>query len=478
MTATNNLNRTLLTETQSQKATGANTADGEIDAAITAIVTLLLLVGDTSYTVLPATLRRASLVVFDEAVSTPIAANFTATWAPLDRGIVSFFNATAFVATLNAASGTTETVKLPPGGFVTFHISTSRSVILGQPSTSYIKQPVRAATTANITTATDLNAGDSIDGVTLAAGDRVLVKNQSTASQNGIYIAGASPARAADWDEAGDIIPGVIVAVTEGAQADTMWMLTTDTFPITPGTTNIAFAQFGGGGGGGGASPGSPAPVRAASTANVASLSGTTTIDGVSLIAGDRVLLKDQTTGAQNGIYVIAAGAWSRATDFDTDNTEVISGATVMVTEGTVNQGHMFALSTTGAITTGTTSIAFKRVASYKPEYVTGMFFSGTPDVSVTIWEHIVAYAVDFPDDFANSRGRVGTNPSATTTLDIQKNGSTVGTAQISTGGVFTFATSGGATSLVAGDRISLVTPSNLNGLVNLSLTFLGTRVL
>lgn len=59
---------------------------------------------------------------------------------------------------------------------------------------------VVAATTGNITIATALNAGDTIDGVTLAAGDLVLVKDQSTASQNGVYVAGTTPARAAAYD--------------------------------------------------------------------------------------------------------------------------------------------------------------------------------------------------------------------------------------------------------------------------------------
>jgi phage-related tail fiber protein len=51
--------------------------------------------------------------------------------------------------------------------------------------------------------------------------------------------------------------------------------------------------------------------VRAASTANIATLSGPMTLDGVALVAGDRVLVKDQTTAGQNGIYVVAAGAWA-----------------------------------------------------------------------------------------------------------------------------------------------------------------------
>lgn len=59
---------------------------------------------------------------------------------------------------------------------------------------------VTAATTANITRATALNAGDTLDGVTLVAGDKVLVKDQSAPEENGIYVVGASPARAAGYD--------------------------------------------------------------------------------------------------------------------------------------------------------------------------------------------------------------------------------------------------------------------------------------
>lgn len=82
------------------------------------------------------------------------------------------------------------------------------------------KQAVRVATTANITIATDLNVGDSIDGVTLADGDRVLVKNQTAAENNGIYVAGASPSRATDFDSLSPIdeINKAYVAVQEGTE--------------------------------------------------------------------------------------------------------------------------------------------------------------------------------------------------------------------------------------------------------------------
>lgn len=97
--------------------------------------------------------------------------------------------------------------------------------------------------------------------------------------------------------------------------------------------------------------------VRAASTANL-TLSGAQTIDGVSVIAGDRVLVKDQSTGADNGIYVAAAGAWARATDADTD-AEVNAGLFVFVEEGTANGDTGWVLTTDNPITLGTTALTF-----------------------------------------------------------------------------------------------------------------------
>lgn len=98
--------------------------------------------------------------------------------------------------------------------------------------------------------------------------------------------------------------------------------------------------------------------VRVASTANIASLSGLLTIDGVTVSAGDRVLVKDQSTASANGIYVAASGAWSRATDADT-SAEVTSGMYVWVEEGTVHQDSGWVLTTDGAITLGSTALTF-----------------------------------------------------------------------------------------------------------------------
>ncbi len=97
--------------------------------------------------------------------------------------------------------------------------------------------------------------------------------------------------------------------------------------------------------------------VRVATTANI-TLSGAQTIDGVSVVAGNRVLVKNQDTASQNGIYVCAAGAWSRATDADSD-AEVTAGMFTFVAEGTANADSGWVLSTNDAITVGTTALAF-----------------------------------------------------------------------------------------------------------------------
>jgi phage-related tail fiber protein len=99
--------------------------------------------------------------------------------------------------------------------------------------------------------------------------------------------------------------------------------------------------------------------VKAATTGNI-TLSAPQTIDGVAVVAGDRVLVKDQTTASGNGIYVVAAGAWTRATDADnTPAGEVTAGMFCFVEEGTANADSGWVLTTNGAIILGTTALTF-----------------------------------------------------------------------------------------------------------------------
>ena len=162
------------------------------------------------------------------------------------------------------STDTNGNISLDPNGSGTVDVNTSRIVNVTDPTQAqdaatkaYVdavkvgldfKDSVRVATTGNITIASDLNVGDSIDGVTLADGDRVLVKDQSTASQNGIYTAGASPARATDADADAEVTAGLFVFVEEGtANSDNGYVLSSDG-TITVGSTALTFTQFSGAG--------------------------------------------------------------------------------------------------------------------------------------------------------------------------------------------------------------------------------------
>ena len=101
---------------------------------------------------------------------------------------------------------------------------------------------VRAATTANIDLTADLQNGDTLDGLTLATGEKVLVKNQTDASENGIYdvVASGTATRNSDYDAIAELA-GQIVVVQEGTtNADTIYLCTTDT-SATLGSSNITF---------------------------------------------------------------------------------------------------------------------------------------------------------------------------------------------------------------------------------------------
>jgi len=120
-------------------------------------------------------------------------------------------------------------------------------------TTSYVNDAVaglrtriicEAATTANVTLSSDLQNGDTIDGVTLATGDQVLVKDQSTASQNGIYtvVSSGTASRSTDFDAIGEL-SGQMVIINQGSTNDnTMWLCTTNN-TVTLDSDSIAFTK-------------------------------------------------------------------------------------------------------------------------------------------------------------------------------------------------------------------------------------------
>ena len=102
----------------------------------------------------------------------------------------------------------------------------------------------RVGSTANVTIASELENGDTIDGVTLVTGDRVLLKNQSTASQNGLYIVVASGAASRDTEfDTIEELAGQLILISEGsANADDLYLCTTDT-SATLGSSTISYTQ-------------------------------------------------------------------------------------------------------------------------------------------------------------------------------------------------------------------------------------------
>ena len=113
-----------------------------------------------------------------------------------------------------------------------------------------VKDSVVATTTANGTLSTAFANGQSIDGVTLQTGDRILIKNQTTASQNGIYNVNASGAPSRTTDMAtGANAAGAFVFVEQGTiNAENGFTCTSDTGSAVVGTNNLTFAQFSGAG--------------------------------------------------------------------------------------------------------------------------------------------------------------------------------------------------------------------------------------
>lgn len=146
--------------------------------------------------------------------------------------------------------------------------------------------------------------------------------------------------------------------------------------------------------------------VRAATTANI-TLSGAQTIDGVSVIAGDRVLVKNQSTGANNGIYDAASGAWTRSADADNSVAgEVTSGMFAFVTEGTVNGDTGWTLTTNDPITLGTTALVFAQFTGGAGTSAAG----GTGAVQFASGSSFAADAANFFWDDTNNRLGIGNN--------------------------------------------------------------------
>lgn len=212
------------------------------------------------------------------------------------------------------------------------------------------KESVRASTTTNIT----LSGEQTLDGVAVVTGDRVLVRHQTTASQNGIYVVDSGAwTRASDADTSTKVNPGMFTFVEEGTlYADTGWVLTTDN-PITLGTTALVFAQFS-----------SPAAIVAGAglvqTGNTFDVVGTSnritvladSIDIASTYVGQTSIttLGTITTGVWNGTGIGIAYGGTNNTTYTTGKFLVFDGSKIDSTSYDQNSFLAAATGTTNAL--------------------------------------------------------------------------------------------------------------------------------
>jgi hypothetical protein len=134
----------------------------------------------------------------------------------------------------------------------------------------------------------------------------------------------------------------------------------TDNPTIALDSTNFTFKQF----------------VRVASITNIATLSGLLTVDGVTLVANDRVLVKNQSSPSANGIYIASSGAWTRASDSSSASI-IQNGQVIYVKEGTSNAETLWVLTTDGNIVLDTTALTYKRIGK-ADQAVAGTYGSAT----------------------------------------------------------------------------------------------------
>lgn len=188
-----------------------------------------------------------------------------------------------------------------------------------------ITRPTAAATLPQVRVASSANVevtspGTSIDGITLTADDRVLLKAQTLAAQNGVYVyqgAATAMVRATDMDTAAELA-NALTTVSEGTLVNTLWKQTQTIAAL--GTDTVTWTQQ---------------TVRVGTQSNVDLSSPGANVDGCTVLnAADRVLVQAQTISAQNGIYLWngAGNAMTRATD--ADSAAELNGAVTQVLEG------------------------------------------------------------------------------------------------------------------------------------------------
>ena len=245
----------------------------------------------------------------------------------------------------------------------------------GVTSTSIVSANGLAGTVATATTTPAITLSTTVSGVLKGNGTAIsaaipgtdyltVLTGDATTSSNAITLTSVGTAGTygqVTTDAKGRVTAGVVINTVENggtgfgtyAVGDLLYASATSAMTKLAAGTNGHVLTLAAGvpswaaAAGGSSSNTYKEAVRAATTANIA-LTGNVVLDGITTAANDRILVKNQTTASQNGVYVASASAWARATDFDTTGAEVANGAMVPVQFGTLNSGTVWQLIANG----------------------------------------------------------------------------------------------------------------------------------
>jgi len=244
--SSNNIGRTEVAPNQNQKEVTINDSDGFIDAALTESL-------DSDYTAGNITLTTGEFQqnVRFNTTNLTVARSLT---IPAVKKLFVVDNTDGTAAVTITKGSTTIALAAGETGLFYTDSTTNHVVQIGGGTTGPTlvdwKDSVVAATTVNGVLATAYENGDTIDGVVLATGDRILLKDQTAGAENGIRVVQATgaPTRATDADDDADVTAGMAVIVEEGtANGDRLFILTTND-PIVVDTTALTFAELSTGG--------------------------------------------------------------------------------------------------------------------------------------------------------------------------------------------------------------------------------------
>lgn len=208
------------------------------------------------------------------------------------------------------------------------------------------------------------------------------------------------------------------------------------------------------------------APCAAATTADIL-LSGLQIIDDVALAAGDRVLVKSQSTASQNGIWVASGGAWTRALDFN-DSRDVVEGTIVKVNYGTLYANQMFALATPNPVV-GTSALSFTPAFTFSSVTVSPFMQTVLDDLTASAARSTLGVTDPTPVLWTDIGSATTTNIGGVSAVNLRVTGTTtitsLGTVASGTTRVLRFADAltltHNATSLILPGAANITTAAN-----------------